>query len=265
GTGWLGRALARVLPGPVVACSRHGRWPDAPPHVRVCALDITTDPLPALPIGAATTVVVAVAVGAGSRRGPEGDAVRRALYVEGTRRLLAALLPGVRTVFVGSTSALPDRDAWLDETCDEPPTTARGRTQRDAEAVVLGQHPHNLVLRMGGLYGPDRELQALYRNRAPDVVRPGDGMAPTNLIHREDAVAALVAAVARPALGGIVHVVADGHAARRHMYDRIAARTGQPAPRWERPPASTRPRGKRVSNLRMKLALGVRLRHPLPG
>jgi hypothetical protein len=61
-----------------------------------------------------------------------------------------------------------------------------------------------------------------------------------------------------------VHVVDDDHTPRRTMYERIATAQGVPAVTWAEPaPVPTVPRGKRVSNARLKAWLGVRLRHPL--
>lgn len=263
GCGWLGRAVAEAWRGPVLATTRSGDWGEgeAPGHVTMSALDVTAEPL-AVP--SAPTVMIAYAPGLGGRGGAEAAARRTALYVEGTRRVVSAVAPSTRVIFIGSTSALPERDAWLDESCAEVPESERGRTQREAEAVVLGYPGPSVVLRMGGLFGPGRELDRIYRNREPEAVRPGSGMAPTNLVHRDDAVAAVVAAVERPEVCGVVHVVADGHAPRRAMYAAIAARTGVAAPLWAEA-GTGGVHGKRVSNLRLKLELGVRLRHPWPG
>ena len=265
GAGWLGRALAAKISGRVLATTRTGNWQgSAPDNVEVLALDLTAPAAEFGHVARADAVIIAVAPHLGGRRGPEAEGARRALYVEGTRRLLAAVPTRCRVVYVGSTSALPDRDGWLDEGCVEMPDSARGLTQRAAERVVAAHSDTNLVLRMGGLFGPDRQLQTIYRNRDPSTPRPGDGMAPTNLVHRDDAVSALLAALTRPNVQGVVHVVADGHTPRREMYARIAARSGLPAPRWEADAATHVPRGKRVGNLRLKLDLGVRLRHPWP-
>lgn len=267
GAGWLGQAVARALPGPVLATTRSGQWRDGsrPPNVTVAALDLTTGQSTPAGVLAAEAIVIAVAPGRGARRtDPEAQDARNALYVDGTRALLTAVPTGKRVIFIGSTSALPDHDAWLSESCPDLPETARGRTQRAAEAVVLGYEGRPVVLRMGGLYGPGRELQRLYRNRDPEAPRPGDGMAPTNLVHQLDAVAAVVAAIARPNVRGIVHVVADGHPPRRTMYAQIAAQSGVAAPTWSRPVRDPVPHGKRVSNVRLKLDLGVALQRPWP-
>jgi len=227
----------------------------------MAALDVCDPGLDPGPLLEARAVVICVA--------PGRTQDRRALYVNGTRRVLERLAeaPLQRVVWIGSTSALPARDAWLDERCTERPGEERGQVQRDAEQVVAEVAEARgvpwWVLRLGGIYGPERELSRIYRRRGAEPL-PGNGMAPTNLVHRDDAVAAVVAALsAPPHASGIVHVVDDDHVPRRVMYARIADREGWEPLAWAEPaPRGAVPRGKRVSNLRLKHELGVRLRHP---
>ncbi len=261
GGGFLGSAIARALPAPVRVATRSGRLHGdiVPPGTSVAPLDIVRDPSERIAevLHDARALVVAVA--------PGRDQDRRSVYVEGTRRLLEAsrAIPWRRIVHIGSTSALPDRDAWLDETCDDPPDGERGLVQREAEAVVR-EHAEArglpwLVLRLGGLYGATRPIGQLHR-RARDNA-PGDGNVASNLIHVDDAVQAVLAALAAPpTLTGIVHVCADDHTPYRTLYGRAGADL-----RWERDPEpGVPPRGKRVSNLRLKTLLHVRLLHPVP-
>ena len=269
GAGYLGAAVAARLPAPAIATTRSGRWRDGepPPGVAVHALDVTAEPLDASPLSGARALVLCYA--------PGGAQDRHALYVAGTERLLRALGPGAleRIVLVGSTSALPERDAWLDETCEAWPDDDRGRVQRLAEQVVIDHASRHaipwIVLRLGGLYGPGRGLDRIYgahgtsRRREGEPL-PGDGLAPTNLVHLDDAVAAVRAALSAPAeIQGVVHVVDDEHTPRRAMYAQIAAARGTAPVAWAEPaPTPAVPRGKRVSNARLKAWLGVRLQHP---
>ncbi len=263
GPGYLGARVAEQLDRPVIAVNRSGEWPEgvAPEHVRMHALDLCDPSLDPGPLAQARQLVLCVA--------PGRSQDRRALYVGGTARLLERLGRGAleRIVWVGSTSALPSTDAWLDERCTTEPQTERGRVQRDAEHVVAEHgRRHGIpwfVLRMGGLYGPGRSLSRIYRRRGDDPL-PGDGMAPTNLVHRDDAVAAILAALgAPPDRAGVVHVVDDEHTPRRVMYARIAQQQGWPPLSWaETVNVPAAPRGKRVSNRRLKDWLGVRLVAP---
>lgn len=254
GAGWLGAAIANACPPPVIATTRSGQRPpllDA--SISVTALDVLAA-MPAIaPIAAAHTWIFAIAPGA--------DQDRRALYVDGPARLLASL-PDTsvrRVVWIGSTSALPDLDALLDETCETWPDDPRGRIQREAEAVVRDACTRHgipwIVLRMGGLHGPGRELGRIFGRADPTA----DGSRATNLVHRDDAVAAALAAVATDACG-IVHVVDDDHCARAVMVDAARAAAGLPPPEWAG--RSERTHGKRVANDRLRAWLGVTLQHP---
>jgi nucleoside-diphosphate-sugar epimerase len=263
GAGFLGSALARAAGGPCVATTRSGRWRDgtAPEGIHIAKLDLTAERLDVEPLESARALVIAVSTG--------GTQDRRAVYVDGTRRLLEAVgrSPWNRVVYVSSTSAFAEVDGWVDESTTRPPSTERGRVQVDAEQVVArwatGRAIPWICVRLGGLYGPGRGLDRIY-GRTTTASLPGDGWTATNLIHLDDAVRATLAAVcARPEIVGIVGVVDDDHRPRRAMVDAIARHRGaEPIP-WESPVApGSIVRGKRVSNVRMKLDLGVRLGHP---
>lgn len=264
GAGFLGRPLACALPRPVLATTRRGTWPDepVPEGIDLRPLDVlgADEPAIARALAGARALVVCYA--------PGRDQDRRDLYIAGTRRLLAAAaaLPLARLVYTSSTSALPDRDAVLADDCPDWPDEPRGRVQREAEALVIDACTARAlpwtILRLGGLYGPGRELFRIYRN-SPDAVLPGDGMQPTNLIHRDDAVQAVLAALALPpTVSAVVNVVDDDHAPRREIFARLAAQRGLAPPRWELEPASPTAIGKRVDNARLKSLLGVVLQHP---
>ncbi len=266
GGGFLGTPLARALGDGTVVATRSGQWrsPPQPNGVRMHKLDMSSKSLNVAPLQTCSALHIAVAPGS-------SEVDRRSLYVEGTRRLLEATAehPWTRIVYVSSTSALPDRDGWVFETEQGRPTSPRGAVQRDAEDVVLEHGRRNdiptLVLRLGGLYGPGRDLGRVYRRRR-EAPLPGSGNAPTNLIHVDDAVAASLSALAAPAhIGGIVHVVDDDHRSRRAMYDAVAQARGLDPVAWEAAVGPEPPAGKRVSNARLKLDLGVRLKHPTHG
>ena len=264
GAGFLGRELARCVSGPVLATTRTGAWGDGdpPPSVSLARLDLLLDPdarLDAL-LGDVARVVICVA--------PGRSQDRRQVYVHGVARAIDHLSQRshrvARLVYTSSTSALVNVDAWIDDDDPRWPDDARGQLQREAEALVRARCEAAgipwVVLRLGGLYGPGRPLGRLYRS-AGDAPLAGDGMTATNLIHRDDAVAAAVAALALPsARSGVINVCADDHRPRRELFAAAAAREGRPPPRWER--GAAEPHGKRVRNVRMKSWLGIELRHP---
>jgi nucleoside-diphosphate-sugar epimerase len=251
GAGWLGTAVANAIGRDAIATTRDGRRPAAlDPAIDVMALRLDDASLPPA-ILAAEAWIIAVAPG------PAQD--RHAVYVDGPRALLAHLPHCAvrRIVWIGSTSALPEDDGDVDETCAAWPTSDRGRVQREAEAIVeraAVDHGRTwMILRMGGLWGPGRELGRLFGQ-----VEPRDGDRRTNLVHRDDAVAATLAAV-RSDRSGIVHVVSDDHCTRREMIDAARAARGEPPAAWSCEPGV--PRGKRVIATRLHAWLDVRPHH----
>lgn len=265
GLGFLGRALADALAAahpdsPIHAISRTCPEGPVPNAIRHHALDLRTAPRADIitALGPARSLVICLA--AGRTQDP------RELYLGATARLLDACAdrPLARVVYTSSTSALPDRDGWLDDDCPDPPDHPRGQIQRAAEDLVRTTcEAHGapwLILRLAGLYGPGRPLFRIYRDD-PGATQPGDGMQATNLVHRDDAVQACLAALAlSPTTSAIVNVCDDDHRPRRAMFAALAAAAGRPEPAWELPPGPLH--GKRVRNDRLKQLLGVTLRHP---
>jgi len=272
GAGFLGRVVAEGFAGAadetIRVTTRSGTWGGTarqPEHVEVHRLDVLQDPQAHIDelLRPATCLVICYAPG---RTQP-----RRGLYLSGTNKLLqaAALAPHLqRVVYTSSTSALATKDGLLAD--DDPtwPTGERGQVQREAEQQVAqlcaqAKLPY-LILRLGGLYGPGRGIGRIYRNRNPGTALAGDGAAPTNLIHRDDAAACIWAAMTAPAeLAGVINVCADDHRSRRELYEAAANHRGEPAPQWELPAApEAETRGKKVDNQRMKAWLRVKLRYP---
>ncbi|MBX7078943.1 MAG: hypothetical protein K1X88_07125 [Nannocystaceae bacterium] len=261
GCGWLGTAIANAYRGELVATTRSGaRPPELQPRIPVVGFDVLGATALPQPLAQARAWVVAIAPG------PTQD--RRALYVEGARRLGRWLPALARLVWLGSTSALPDVDGELGEDCFAWPDDDRGRVQREAETVIDAACADAGVplslLRLGGLYGPGRELARLYlRGEAPAAPLPGDGMTATNLVHRDDAVAAVHAAIELPReRSGVIHVVDGDHTPRREMLARACAAAGLPAPQWSAPAGPLR--GKQVRSDRLGPWLGV-VPRPRPG
>lgn len=270
GAGFLGRPLAGMLAAErsVIATTRSGEPWAATDGVEVRALDVVADEASRVEAALSGVDALVICMAAGRQQD------RRKVYVEGTARILEAFAPASkdlsqgagRVVYVSSTSALADAEGWVDEEALAWPSSERGRVQREAEERVIALCEARgwswFVLRLGGLYGPGRGLGRIYRGD-PERILSGDGMQATNLIHRDDAIHAVVAALRAPAgVSARVHVCDDDHRPRREMYALLAESQGGAAPRWELEPRSAEVRGKRVANGRLKELLGVSLRYP---
>jgi len=250
----------------VIATTRSGKWrAEGPPRagVELRPFDIVEDGDDAL---RALLTDANVALFCWT---PSGDQDRRRLYVDGAEKIARVCRDSSlrRVVYTSSTSALGAHDGPVDEDFPGWPDTPRGRVQREAEERLargfIGSPVAWTILRLAGLYGPGRELARIYRVADEDRVRPGDGLERTNLVHLDDVTAAVLAATRLPTSDrGVIHVCDDDHRTRREVASAVAQATGHREPRWEEPADGRAPRGKLVTNTKMKERLGIRLQHP---
>jgi nucleoside-diphosphate-sugar epimerase len=195
----------------------------------------------------------------------------RAVWVDGLRHVLGRLIDRAGgLVYAGSTGVYGQDDGgWVDEDSPTAPRHEAGQVGLEAEGVVREvAGPGGLpaaILRFSGLYGPGRIIRREALGRGEPIV--GDPARYLNLIHVDDAAAAVVAALERARPGQVYLVSDDRPVERREYYTRAAEHLLAPAPRFEPPaPGSSASRreeaNKRVSNRRMKAELGVCLTYP---
>jgi len=191
----------------------------------------------------------------------------RDLHVTGLRRLLDALAqaPGVprpRLILSSSTGVWGDvQGTIVDESTPPHPSRESGQVLVEAEAL-LAAHPAGpgTSLRFAGLYGPGRlpriaDLQA----GLPLAADPDSWL---NLIHVDDAAAAVVAVADAAAPRGL-YVVSDGRpVTRRDWYGTLASLTGSPTPRWDTSAPRTRGADKQVNSSLIRRDLGLQPNHP---
>ena len=185
-----------------------------------------------------------------------------------------ACLPTLGWVgYLSATSVYGDRaGAWIDEDSPLDPSGERGRRRVMAEAAwrdLQGRAGLPLhTFRLAGIYGPGRSaLDAVRQGRAQRIDKPGHVF---SRIHVADIVAALRASMARPDPGAIYNLADDEPAPPEAVIAHACALLGRPAPPLVAlgdaalsPTAqSFYDDNKRVSNRRLKQALGIRLRYP---
>lgn len=156
-------------------------------------------------------------------------------YEDGLRSILAwAGSGGGRgsLVYTSSTSVYPQGDGVrVDEAT---PTEASGDAAAillRAEALAARWPGPRAILRLAGIYGPGRH-SVLDQLRAGERLLSGAGRHRMNLIHRDDAAAAVWSVWDAPAAAETrVYNVADGAPApKEEMVAWLAARLGVPAP-----------------------------------
>lgn len=130
-------------------------------------------------------------------------------------------------VYVSTTAVYGDcKDTWVDEQTPPHPTQDRGVRRLAAEQSLLKWSDQTgtrvVILRVGGIYGPDRIPLARLRANEPMV---DDPLHPSfvNVIHADDLVATLQAA-AEHGVSKQVYVVCDGHSTTMMRYFQVIAR-----------------------------------------
>ncbi len=179
-------------------------------------------------IGGADFVVNCVSAGG---RGLEGY---RRSYVDGMQSVTAWLRErggAEGFVYTSSTSVYPQSGGVVvTEEMGNAAAPVDERTGALVEAERLALTGGACVLRLAGIYGPGRHA-LLDQLRAGARVLPGHGGGRLNLIHRDDAVAAIWAVLECGGAGGeVFNVCDDGAASRGQVVRWLAEKTGVAAP-----------------------------------
>ncbi|MBL9134785.1 MAG: NAD-dependent epimerase/dehydratase family protein [Verrucomicrobiales bacterium] len=209
---------------------------------------------------------------------PEGrfDAVIFALggtcsaVLEGTRRLLAhfAAEPPTRYLHLGCTEVYGQTDgSVVKENHPTDPLTELGRAHVEAERLVLAAIRNRfpaVLLRVARIYGPGREhdLAKFIRN---EVRLAGQGHRNLNLIHLDDAVGGALAALKSGRPGEIYNLVDQEPVTEIHFFTWLAESLGKYVPPFAppgEPGAKASIANARISNRRLAMELGHRLKYP---
>ena len=169
--------------------------------------------------------------------GPDGY---RRSYLAGTASILAwagkSGLPVGTMLYTSSTSVYPQSEgAVVEESAPAVGATPNGKIIRESEqlvqAVAATVCTRWFILRLAGIYGPDRH-HLLNQLREGVTSLGGSGGHHLNLIHRDDIVAAVIACLtARDVVGSQVFNVADLAPARREEVVRwLAEQLRRPMP-----------------------------------
>lgn len=186
-------------------------------------------------------------------------------YYRGLKHILRALKGHKlkHTFFVSSSSVYHQMDEeWVDETSPTNPTSFAGKEMLQAEQALLKSGFPATVLRLTGIYGPDR-------TRMIEQARQGGYCDPeppvwTNRIHRDDCVGVLTMLVNR-ALNDqpldSIYLATDNEPATLYdVLEWMKDRIGEVQPDYDLPEA-TRRANRRCSNQRLK-DLGYQFKYP---
>ncbi len=193
------------------------------------------------------------------------------VYRRGNLNLIEVLAgaPLKKFVFTSSTGVYGQQGGSVvtEESPTQPASPAAGvlleaeRVLRQAAAE--GRLPA-VILRAAGIYGPGRGYW-LKQFLAGQVVPEAQAGRLLNMIHRDDLVSAILAALERGQPGQVYNVVDDEPVTLREFFEWLAAQTGRPLPSGGSGSAAAGPRAatnKRVSNRKLRQELGWSPRYP---
>ena len=192
------------------------------------------------------------------------------VYVEGLRQIVEQCSDRVQKfIYLSSTGVYGQTDGdWVDETTACSPIRDGGKACLAAERLLQGSEKlaaKTIILRLAGIYGPDRLPQAAILERGEPLQVAADGH--LNLIHVDDIVQVIHqcdASVVPPQ----VLCVSDGNSVSRAGFYTHLAELLNCAPPQFRPPEpgssrADRARGsKRVRNDRLMEMVSPDLVHP---
>ena len=203
---------------------------------------------------------------------PGGVEEYRRVYLEGTRNLLQhlAATPPRKFVYTSSTSVYGQDDGLpVKETSPTVSVTATSEVLLAAEQLLreafqLTNCP-SVILRVAGIYGPERgHLFLQYLKNQARIAGQGERF--INMIHRDDLVGIMVAALKNGRGGEVYNVVDDEPVAQIHFLRWLSETLGKWMPPYaEGPEDPGRKRGltnKKVQNRKLKMEIGYQFKYP---
>ena len=202
-----------------------------------------------------------------------GDAENyREVYFNGTKNLIEWLAPNPpkKFIYTSSTSVYGQNDGPVvtekDPAVPDAPTSKiLVVTEKLLLTAVAKRQFPAVILRVAGIYGPDRGHW--FKQFMKDAAHiDGDGSRCLNMIHRDDLVGCIIAALKSGRAGEIYNAADDEPVNQLHFFQWLAQAVDKPLPPSEpENPDAVRRRGvtnKRVSNRKLKMELGHPFKYP---
>ena len=196
----------------------------------------------------------------------------RQIYLDGTKNLIDWLAPDPpkKFVYTSSTSVYGQNDgSVVNESSPAQPLAETAKILVETEQMLQASATDRcfpaVILRVAGIYGPERGHW--FRQFIQGTAQiEGDGARFLNMIHRDDLVGCLIAALEHGRPGEIYNAVDEDPVSQLHFFQWLALVTKEPLPPFvPEPPGVNRRRGvtnKRVANHKLKTELGYRFRFP---
>ncbi|TWU23491.1 NAD dependent epimerase/dehydratase family protein [Novipirellula galeiformis] len=187
--------------------------------------------------------------------------------VGGLRNLLGVVNPQAPLCYISTTGVYHQTDGrWVDERSPTKPNREGGKVHLQAEDLLHRHRPNApwTILRLAGIYGPDRVPRIANLLKGQPIASPEEGY--LNLIHVVDAARAVIAAWQHPEHRLFV-VGDDEPMQRREFYCQIARQCGVSPPVFQAPEQGSAKQmrsesNKRIWNRRLKEKLLPKLAFP---
>jgi nucleoside-diphosphate-sugar epimerase len=196
----------------------------------------------------------------------------RRIYLEGTRHLLEFMQarPPRRFVYTSSTGVYAQTDGLPVK--EDHPAEANTETNQvliDTEKLLIEAHARShfpaVILRVAGIYGPGRchYLRKFVNN---EIRIEGHGERHMNMIHRDDVVGVILAALRNGRPGQTYNAVDDEPVTELHFFRWLSETLGKWMPPREtgeqKTPGQRGWSNKRVLNRKLKMELGYECIYP---
>jgi nucleoside-diphosphate-sugar epimerase len=201
-----------------------------------------------------------------------GEEEYREVYLQGTRNL-ADWLAGTsvkKYVYTSSTSVYGQTDnSIVKESSPTEPKNATSQVLVETEKFLLDAFQTRafpaIILRAAGIYGPERgHLFLQYLKNEARIASKGERI--INMVHRDDLVGIIIAALTSGRPGEIYNAVDDEPVAQIHFFRWLSETLGKNMPPFATEEENAqRKRGltqKKVSNRKVKMELGYRFKYP---
>ncbi|MGF1765447.1 NAD(P)H-binding protein [Aliivibrio kagoshimensis] len=157
-----------------------------------------------------------------------------------------------RVILVSTTSVYLDDKEIVTESDDVDTSSVRYQIEQTFEKQSAFD---TLTLRFAGLIGPNRHPGRFFK---PGRV-VANAQAPVNMLHLDDGIGIILAALNKPSLSGVLNCCSDTHPTKHHFYSQACAQLGATPPEFHQADGV---KGKIVCNTKVKQQLDYCFSHP---
>jgi nucleoside-diphosphate-sugar epimerase len=173
------------------------------------------------------------------------------------RSLLEKRKKPLYLLYTSSTSVYEAiEEEWATEDLVLKPQSSNAKILLEAEKEYL-THSTTCILRLSGIYGPQREIIERAKRLSGRAI---SGNQPTNHIHLEDIIAAIIFCLEKR-LTGIYNLANKDHPSRQSLYTSLCNALHIPPPNWELDELGNKKSAYKVASHKIEAA-GFSFSHP---